>query len=72
MLDSIYTVKQDRWNCAHCGASGWWVPSRWIGKPPTQEHDRPDGRKCLLAGLSDEELYLRAMRNGMPSSGRHG
>lgn len=48
-MDSIYKIPQTRWSCAHCGASGWWIPSRHIGPPPTEKHDTMTGRVCTGA-----------------------
>lgn len=40
---------QTRWTCPHCGTSGWWTPSTHIGPRPMNDHDRPDGRRCLAS-----------------------
>lgn len=58
-------VPQDRWNCCHCGTSGWWTPSTQVGPRPTVDHDRPDGRRCAKAALEREgnrETLRRAQK----------
>lgn len=61
-------IPQDRWECGHCGADGWWTPSTHVGRPPTTHHNRPDGRRCIAALPADDVMEL-ALRNSMPRSG---